>query len=133
MLPLRATEGSAGADLFALLDEPLTIACGQRALVPTGIAAAIPSGMVGLIFARSGLSIKHGITLSNCIGVIDSDYRGEIKIGLINQGHSHYTVEPFERIAQLVLVPFALFSVNETDSLDDTERGTGGFGSSGKQ
>ena len=132
-LPLRATAGAAGADLFALLDEPLMLRLGDRALVPTGIAAAISEGLVGLVFARSGLAIKHGLALSNGVGVIDSDYRGEIKVGLINQGAEPYTIQPFERIAQLVLVPAAALPIVEVDALDDTARGSGGFGSSGKQ
>ena len=130
-VPAFATEGAAGADLYVLLDEPLTLMPGERALLPTGIAMAIPEGLVGLVFARSGLAVKHGITLSNCVGVIDSDYRGELKIGVINQGGSAYTIEPFERVAQMVLTPFVAAEIEPAGSLPETKRGEGGFGSSG--
>ncbi len=133
VLPVRATEGSAGMDLHALVDAPVTLQPGERAMVPTGLAIALPSPeYVALIFARSGLAVKKGVTLSNCVGVIDSDYRGELKIGLINQSKEAYTIEKGERIAQLVIMPVCLPQVVEAENLDETDRGAGGFGSTGK-
>ena len=132
VLPVRATSGSAGLDLSACIDAPMTLAPGQRALVPTGLAAAIPAGTAGMIYARSSLGVKHGIALSNGVGVIDSDYRGEISVGLCNFSSEPYTIQPGERIAQLVLHPVLLLPVEEADSLDETARGAGGFGSTGR-
>ncbi len=132
VIPHRATAGSAGLDLCACIDEPLTLAGGETALIPTGLAIALPSAQYGaFVFARSGLSIKHGIGLLNSVGVIDSDYRGEIKVGVINQIKEPYTVQPGERIAQLVVMPVSVMPVEEAESLDETERGAGGFGSTG--
>ena len=132
-LPGRATAGSAGMDLRALLEEPLTLEPGGRASVPTGIAIGLPSPeTVGLVFARSGLAIKHGLALSNGVGVIDSDYTGEIRVGLVNLSDTAYTIEPDERIAQLVVMPVCLPDILEVEELDQTERGAGGFGSTGK-
>jgi dUTP pyrophosphatase len=134
VLPQRATPGSAGMDLVACLQEPVILPPGGRAMVPTGLAMALPTAeWVGLVYARSGLAVRHGITLSNCVGVIDSDYRGEIRVGLCNLGQEAYTIEPGERIAQLVITPVLLPPVEQVDELDSTERGTGGFGSTGKQ
>lgn len=131
-IPFRATEGSAGMDLYACIDEPITLEAGEKAVIPTGIAIALPSSELGaFIFARSGLAIKHGIGLLNSVGVIDSDYRGEICVGLINQLKEPYTVQPDERIAQMVIMPVSLIQPVEVDELDETERGTGGFGSTG--
>ncbi len=131
-MPVRATEGSAGMDLHALLDEPLTLQPGERFLVPTGIAIGLPSPeTVGLVFARSGLAIKKGLTLSNCVGVIDSDYTGEVRVGLVNLGQEAYTIQPGERIAQLVVMPVCLPTLREVEELDETARGAGGFGSTG--
>jgi dUTP pyrophosphatase len=133
-IPFRATEGSAGMDLFACIDEPVTLAGGEKAVIPTGIAIALPSAELGaFIFARSGLAIKHGIGLLNSVGVIDSDYRGEICVGVINQLSEPYTINPGERIAQMVIMPVSLIPVTEVEELDETERGSGGFGSTGKQ
>lgn len=133
VLPGRATAGSAGMDLCALLEHPIAIRPGERALIPTGIAIALPSaGYVALVFPRSGLAVKLGITLSNCVGVIDSDYRGEIQVGLINQSESEYVVRDGERIAQMVVMPVCLLPVEQAETLDETERGSGGFGSTGK-
>ena len=133
LLPLRATSGSAGADLFACLDAPMTLAPGGRALVPTGIAVELPgANLVAFVFARSGLAIKHGITLSNGVGVIDSDYRGELQVGLTNLSDTPYTVQPGDRIAQLAVMPVVQAELERVDSLDETGRGTGGFGSTGK-
>ena len=133
LLPKRATEGSAGMDLTACIDQPVLLPKGGRALIPTGVAVALPgSHLASFVFARSGLAVKHGVTLSNCVGVIDSDYRGEIKVGLINQGDEDYTIQPGERIAQLVVMPVCCLPIEECDQLDETQRGAGGFGSTGK-
>ena len=132
LLPLRATSGSAGADLFACLDAPLTLAPGGRALVPTGIAVELPgANLVAFVFARSGLAIKHGITLSNGVGVIDSDYRGELQVGLTNLSDTPFTIENHMRIAQLVISECVQAVLVETENLDETARGDGGFGSTG--
>lgn len=130
----RATKGSAGMDLCACIDEPVTINEGEIKVIPTGLAIALENeNYVAYIYARSGLAIKHGITLANCVGVIDSDYRGELCVGLTNISKESYTIECDERIAQLVIAPVCICDVLETDELDDTERGVGGFGSTGKK
>ena len=132
IIPKRATQGSAGMDLCACIDAPLTLAGGETAVIPTGIAISLPSNEMGaFVFARSGLAIKHGIGLLNSVGVIDSDYRGEIKVGVINQINESYTIEPGERIAQLVVMPVCLLDPVEVCDLDNTARGEGGFGSTG--
>ena len=132
-LPVRGTPGSAGLDLRAVLDEPMTLPPGALVSVPTGIAIGLPSpDTVGLVFARSGLAVKHGIGLSNGVGVIDSDYTGEIRVGLINQSAVPYDLHPGERIAQLVVMPICRPELVEADTLEETERGAGGFGSTGK-
>jgi len=132
-VPERATQGSAGFDLCACIDAPLVIEGRSSAVVDTGIAIALPGPeCAAFVFARSGLGIKHGIGLLNGVGVIDSDYRGEIRVGLVNQFDEPYTVEPGERIAQLIVLPVPAFTVELTCALDETARGTGGFGSSGK-
>lgn len=132
VVPARATEGSAGLDLSACLDEPLVIPSGGRALIPTGIAIALPgSAYVALLFARSSLGAKRGLLLSNGVGVIDSDYRGEIRIGVYNFTNEPCIVENGERLAQLVVIPTASLPVRETQELEDTARGAGGFGSTG--
>lgn len=131
--PAYATAGAAAADLCALLDEPLTLAPGQRAMIPTGLAIELPDAQcVALLYARSGLAIKHGLTLPNCVGVIDSDYRGEVRVGLINLGSEPYTVQPGERIAQLCIAPVWQAAFAQANDLSDTDRGAGGFGSTGK-
>ncbi len=133
ILPLRATEGSAGMDLSACLEEPVTIAPGERMLIPTGIAIGLPSKeTVGLVYARSGMAVRDGIALTNGVGVIDSDYTGEIQVGLINLSKEPYTVNPGQRIAQLVVAPVLLPTVEEVENLTKTERGSGGFGSTGR-
>ena len=133
-IPMRATEGSAGMDLYACIDSPVTIKPGDLALIPTGIAIEIPSqNFVAYIFARSGLGIKHGICLSNGVGVVDSDYRGEVCVGLCNVSNKEYTIEPQERVAQMVISPVSLMPVEEAEELSDTKRGAGGFGSTGKK
>lgn len=132
-LPFRATEGSAGMDLYACIDSPVTLGACEKAVIPTGIAIELPSAeLAAFVFARSGLAIKHGIGLLNGVGVIDSDYRGEICVGVINQLAEPYTIAPDERIAQLVIMPVSLITPVEAQSLDDTARGEGGFGSTGK-
>ena len=133
VLPKRATEGSAGADLYACINEPVTIAPGQLVKIPTGIAIELESNeLAAFLFARSGLGVKHGITLSNSVGVVDSDYRGEICVGLCNVSDKPYTIQPNERIAQMVVMPVVLADFIQADELNETKRGEGGFGSSGK-
>ena len=131
--PFYATPGAAAMDLHACVDGAVTIPAGGRRVIPTGIAIALPSAeYVALVFARSGLGIKHGVAPANCVGVIDSDYRGEIMVGLHNAGESDYTVQPGERIAQLMVVPVVQAQVQMVEELDDTARGAGGFGSTGR-
>ena len=128
-VPAYATPGSAAADLCAVLDEPLTVQPMERALVPTGLAIELPGPhSVALVYARSGLSIKHGLCMANGVGVVDSDYRGELKVPMVNLGREAYTIQPGERVAQLVYT--AAFVPAE--ELGDTQRGEGGFGSTGK-
>ena len=132
-LPHFATGGAACMDLCACMDESITLNAGERHLVPTGIAIALPSAeYVALVFARSGLGIKKGVCLSNGVGVIDSDYRGEIGVGLVNLGDTPYTVQPGDRIAQLMVVPVVQPTLTVVETLDETERGAGGFGSTGR-
>ena len=133
VVPFRATEGSAGMDLRACLDAPITIEPGERVLIPTGLAIALESpSYVAYIYARSGLAVKLAITLSNCVGVIDSDYRGELKVGLINLSDEAYVINDGERIAQLVISPVIIPQIEVVDELGCTERNAGGFGSTGK-
>lgn len=132
-LPAYATEGSAGLDLRACIEEKITVKVGSRVLVPSGIAIELPKDYVALVFARSGLAIKHGLALSNGVGVIDSDYRGEIAVGLINQGEADFEISPGERIAQLVVMPVVQPELELVDDLSDTARGAGGFGSTGRK
>ncbi len=133
VLPQYATAGSAGMDLHACLDAPLTLQPGQRAKVPTGLAIALPGrSWVAYLFARSGLAIKHGLTIPNCVGVIDSDYRGEIIVAVINLSQEPYTIQPGDRVAQMVLMPVVQAALTQVDALPETGRGTGGFGSTGR-
>ena len=133
-VPHRATSGSAGLDLCACIDEPVTLEGGDTAVIPTGIAIALPSADYGaFVFPRSGIAVKHGIGLLNSVGVIDSDYRGEIMVGVINQVKEAYTIQPGERIAQMVIMPVSMMPVEKVTELDDTDRGAGGFGSTGKK
>lgn len=133
IIPKRATDGSAGMDLYACIEQPVTIQPQQRVTIPTGIAVALPSNeFATFIFARSGLGIKHGIALSNGVGVIDSDYRGELCVGLLNSSDIPYTINPNDRVAQMVVMPVCVPAVNVVDTLDETNRNTGGFGSTGK-
>ena len=131
--PFYASPGAAAMDLHACLDEAVVIPAGGRKVIPTGLAIALPSAdYVALVFARSGLGIKHGVAPANCVGVIDSDYRGEVMVGLQNSGDCDYTIQPGDRIAQLMITPVVQAQVTLVDELDDTQRGTGGFGSTGK-
>lgn len=132
VIPKRATGGSAGLDLCACIDAPITLNGGETALIPTGLAIELPSAEYGaFVFARSGLAIKHGIGLLNAVGVIDSDYRGEIKVGVINQISEPYTIAPGERVAQMVVMPVSMMPLEEVETLGETDRGAGGFGSTG--
>ena len=132
-LPAYATPGSAGFDICAALSQPLTIAPFGRVTVPSGIAMQITQdGVAGFCFARSGLGVKHGITLSNGVGVIDNDYTGEILVGLVNLSDREYTLMPGERIAQIVLIRHERAQFIQAQSLDETQRGEGGFGSTGR-
>ena len=130
-LPAYATEGAAGMDLLAAVSEPVTLAPGQRALIPTGLCMALPSGYELQVRPRSGLALRHGITLPNTPGTIDEDYRGEVQVILLNTGDAPFVVERGMRIAQAVLAPVVRGQWVETESLDDTARGAGGFGSTG--
>ncbi len=130
--PLYATEGSAAVDLRAAIEEEIVIKPGERALIPTGIAISPETrDVVAVVAGRSGLGIKSGITLSNSIGVIDSDYRGEISVGLINHGDSPFAVHRGDRIAQMMFLPVCHANFITCDELDETERGAGGFGHTG--
>ena len=131
VLPRYATADAAGMDLSACLDAPLTLAPGAFAAVPTGLAIALPKGHEGQVRPRSGLAAKHGITVLNSPGTIDADYRGEVKVPLVNLGRSPFTVEPGMRIAQMVIARVARAEVVEVERLDATDRGQGGFGSTG--
>lgn len=132
VLPQRQTEGAAGYDLCACLEAPVTLQPGEGYPFPTGLAAEIPQGYAGMMFCRSGLGVKHGISLPNCVGVIDSDYRGELVVPLRNFGDGTYTIQPGERIAQLVIMPVLLPEIVEVEELSQTQRGQGGFGSTGR-
>ena len=133
VVPVRGTAGSAGMDLYACIEFPVVIRAGESLVIPTGIAVAVPGKeYASFVFARSGLGVKHGVCLSNGVGVIDSDYTGEIQVGLINLSKQDYTIEPGERIAQLVVMPVCPFEITETDVLEETQRGAGGFGSTGR-
>ena len=136
-LPAYQSDGAAGADLYADLDAPLTIQPGETALIPTGLALECPSSeqaepnVVILLFARSGLAVKRGLGLANGVGVVDPDYRGEVKVALHHHGTEPYTVLPGERVAQMAFLPLLRTEFEEADSLSDTERGAGGFGHTG--
>ncbi len=131
--PHYGSAAAAGADLYAVMDAPLTLQPGQTALVHTGLAVEIPAGFVGLVCARSGLATKRGLAPANKVGVIDADYRGEIMVALHNHSGQPQTVDHGERVAQLVLVPYLTADYVEADSLTDTDRGAGGFGSTGSK
>ena len=132
-LPTHATAGSAGLDLRAALEEPVTLEPLDRALIPTGLYFAIPAGYEVQIRPRSGLAMKHGITVLNTPGTIDSDYRGEIRVSLINLSRDPFTIEPGERICQMVLARYEQVEWVEAEQLDDTDRGEGGFGHTGRK
>ena len=129
--PFYATVNSAGMDLKANIDEAITLAPLQRAMVPTGLYIALPEGTEAQIRPRSGLAAKHGITVLNTPGTIDADYRGEIKVVLVNLSNEAFTINPGERIAQMVVARYEKVEWDEVATLDDTERGAGGFGSTG--
>lgn len=130
-LPAYETEGAAGMDLRASLKEPVTLEPGGRFLVPTGLSIELPAGYEAQIRARSGLAVKKGIGLVNGVGTIDSDYRGEIKIALINWGQEPFTISDGDRIAQMIIAKYERITWKKTDELEDTERGSGGFGHTG--
>lgn len=132
VLPTYGSSEAAGADLYACLEEDIMIAPGQSVFIPTGLAMEIPKGCAGLIYARSGLACKRGLAPANKVGVVDSDYRGEFMIVLHNHGTASQTVSNGERIAQLVITPVLTPAYEEADELLDTDRGCGGFGSTGK-
>lgn len=132
-LPSYATEMSAGMDLKANIEEPITLGSLERSLVPTGLYIQLPDGYEAQIRPRSGLAAKHGITIANAPGTIDADYRGEIKVILINLSKEPFTINPGERIAQMVMAKYEKVSWEEVALLDESSRGTGGFGSTGKQ
>lgn len=131
-LPYYATEGAAGLDLHACIDGPVVVPAGGEAFISTGIAAAIPEGYVGVMAVRSSMGIRHGITMTNGIGVIDSDYRGPMSVGLHNYRREDYVVEPGDRIAQLVIVPVLHPEIEVVEALPETVRGAGEFGSTGR-
>ena len=131
-LPYYATAGAAAMDLHACIDEPVTIPAGGRVRIPTGLAVAIPEGHVGILAVRSSMGVKHGVTLTNGIGVIDSDYRGPLGVGLFNTTDQPYEVCPCDRIAQLMIVPVVCPTLEMVEELSETARGEGGFGSTGR-
>ena len=142
VMPVRATGGSAAYDLYAALDDEVVIAPGGRAMIPTGFAMSAADDtapgtpardFAALIFGRSGLGTKYGVTLANAVGVVDSDYRGEICVSLINHGGEPFSVHPGDRMAQMMFVPVIAAVFEEAESLDETARGTGGFGSTGSR
>ena len=131
-LPTYGSADAAGADLYACLEGPVTIEPGQSVFIPTGIALEVPKGCAGLIYARSSMGVKRGLAPANKVGVIDSDYRGEICVVLLNHGNQPQTVEPGERVAQFVITPVLQPAFEVAENLSDTVRNTGGFGSTGK-
>ena len=132
-LPSYGSTMAAGADLCACIEEPTVIPAGETVMIPTGIAMEIPAGYAGLVYARSGLAAKRDLAPANKVGVIDADYRGEIFVPIHNHGSENRTLEPGERMAQIILTPFLAADFCETDSLSDTERGQQGFGSTGRK
>ncbi len=131
IIPKRGTPESAGLDLSACLEGPLILKAGETALVPTGLAAELPQGTAGMVYARSGLAAKLGIALANGVGVVDSDYRGELAVPLRNHGSDDFILNPGDRIAQLVVTPVLFPNIEEAETLGETLRGGGGFGSTG--
>ena len=131
-LPTYGSSEAAGADLYACLEEAVTIQPGEVYWVPTGIALEVPKGCAGLVYARSSMGVKRGLAPANKVGVVDSDYRGEIKVVLLNHSNQPQTLEPGERVAQFVITPVLTPAYEEAEDLSDTSRGIGGFGSTGK-
>ena len=132
ILPTYGSVEAAGADLYACLESPVTIEPGETVWIPTGIALEVPKGCAGLVYARSSMGVKRGLAPANKVGVIDSDYRGEIRVVLLNHGKQTQTVEHGERVAQFLITPVLTPAYMEVESLSDTDRGAGGFGSTGK-
>ena len=132
ILPAYGSAEAAGADLYACLDAPVQIQPGETFWVPTGIALEVPKGCAGLIYARSSMGAKRGLAPANKVGVIDSDYRGEIRVVLLNHSKQVQSIEPGERVAQLIITPVLTPAYEECEDLSDTDRGAGGFGSTGK-
>ena len=130
-LPAYATDGAAGMDLYAANETPVTLKPLERKLIPLGFTMELPSGFEAQIRPRSGMAIKHGITLSNCVGTVDEDYRGEVGVGIINLSDEEYTISAGDRIAQMVIAPVVRANIIEADDLAETKRGQGGFGSTG--
>jgi len=133
IIPSYGSEYAAGADLYACLEETVTIESGETVFIKTGIAMEVPIGFAGLVYARSGLASKKGLAPANKVGVVDSDYRGEIMVALHNHSKVSAVVEPGERIAQMVITPFLTAEYTQVDELEETERGEGGFGSTGRK
>lgn len=132
VIPTYGTEASAGADLYACIQESLTLAPGQTLLIRTGLAIEIPAGYAGLVYARSSLAVKRGLAPANKVSVIDADYRGELMVPMHNHSAVAQTIEPGERIAQIIFTPYYAAAFEEADELESTDRGEGGFGSTGK-
>lgn len=133
IVPTYGSEFAAGADLYAAVEEAVTIEPGETKMIPTGLAFEIPAGFAGFVYARSGLASKRGLAPANKVGVIDSDYRGEVMTALYNHGKESQTVEPGERIAQMVIAPYITANFILSENLDGTQRGEGGFGSTGRR
>ena len=132
-LPLYATKEAAGCDIYACIEETVTINPRETKFIPTGLSFALPKGYVGLIYARSGLACKKGIAPANKVGVIDSDYRGEVIVALHNHSNETHEIEPNDRVAQFVIMPYLMAEFEEVESLDETKRATGSFGSTGSK
>lgn len=132
-MPTRGSEKAAGYDMYAAIDEPINIPPHKSVMVPTGIAMEVPDGYFAGLFSRSGISFKRGLRLSNCVGVIDSDYRGEVLVPIHNDFDYEKSIEPGERVCQLILLPYAVEDLNKVNELSDTARGEGGFGSTGEK
>ena len=132
IIPTRGSNEAAGMDLYACTSSPIIIAPHDTVKISTGIAMEIPDGYFGGVFARSGLATKQGLRPSNCCGIIDSDYRGDVIVALHNDTNIPQTIQPMERVAQLIIMPYLPVEFEEVDTLSDTDRGTGGFGSTGK-
>ena len=132
-MPTYGSEWAAGADMYAAIEEAVTIEPGETKFIPTGLAFEIPEGYAGFIYARSGLACKKGLAPANKVGVVDADYRGEVMVALHNHGKEAQSVEPGERIAQMIIAPFITANFIFSDELDDTVRGAGGFGSTGRK